>query len=103
MNIVTGYRQMIQFHSQERFVLINKTVENEKSPVWWIPVSYTTASEKNFESTRPKLWLRGEKQITVNNISIPKQDWLIANIQQTGSILLFLIERFITNLEIILT
>ncbi|CAG5041327.1 unnamed protein product [Parnassius apollo] len=69
---------------QERFVLINNTLEDQKSPVWWIPVSYTTAAEKDFESTRPQLWLRGERSIVVKNISISRNDWIIANIQQTG-------------------
>ncbi|XP_046962926.1 aminopeptidase N [Vanessa cardui] len=69
---------------QERFVLINDTLDEHNSSVWWIPISYTTASEKDFESTRPKLWLRGERSIVVDNISVNENDWLIANIQQTG-------------------
>lgn len=56
----------------------------ERSPVWWIPVSYTTGREKNFTSTVPKLWLRGQRTIAVTNITIDANDWLIANIQQTG-------------------
>lgn len=54
--------------------------------MWWIPVSYTTASEKDFKSTRPKLWLRGERSIVVNDISVGENDWFIANIQQTGKV-----------------
>ncbi|XP_052753551.1 aminopeptidase N [Galleria mellonella] len=79
-NYSTG---VIQFR-QERFVLINSTSEEQKLPVWWIPVSYTTASEKDFKSTRPKLWLRGERSIEVDNITVGRDDWFIANIQQTG-------------------
>ncbi|XP_038223162.1 aminopeptidase N [Zerene cesonia] len=67
---------------QERFVLINSTIDEK--PVWWIPISYTTASEKNFQSTQPQLWLKGERSVVVENISISKDDWIIANIQQTG-------------------
>ncbi|XP_053604252.1 aminopeptidase N [Plodia interpunctella] len=73
----------VQF-KQERFVLISNTSIDQKSPVWWIPVSYTTAAEKDFESTKPKVWLRGEKSIEVNNITANTNDWLIGNIQQTG-------------------
>lgn len=69
---------------QERFVLINDTVDANNTSVWWIPVSYTTAAEKDFESTRPKLWLRGERSIVVENITIGESDWFIGNIQQTG-------------------
>ncbi|XP_045494517.1 aminopeptidase N [Colias croceus] len=67
---------------QERFVLINNTID--ENPVWWIPISFTTASEKNFQSTQPQLWLKGERSVVVENISISKDDWIIANIQQTG-------------------
>jgi aminopeptidase N len=81
------------FDQQERFVLINNTVDNQTSPVWWIPVSYTTASEKDFKSTSPKLWLRGEKAIHVN-ITVKKEDWFIANIQQTGNLGLHLFRLF---------
>lgn len=69
---------------QERFVLINDTFETQKSPIWWIPVSYTTASEKDFETTQPKLWLKGEKSLTVSNITMKPDEWFIANVQQTG-------------------
>ncbi|XP_072939930.1 aminopeptidase N [Epargyreus clarus] len=84
LNIIRNYETGAVTFSQERFVLINKTLDEQKPPLWWIPVSYTTETEKDFESTRPKVWLRGEKSIVVNNISLNKDEWLIANIQQTG-------------------
>ncbi|KAM3967196.1 LOW QUALITY PROTEIN: aminopeptidase N [Aphomia sociella] len=84
LTINRNYSSSVMQLRQERFVLINNTSEEQKSPVWWIPVSYTTASEKDFISTRPKLWLRGERSIEVNNITVSPDDWFIANIQQTG-------------------
>ncbi|XP_048007657.1 aminopeptidase N [Leguminivora glycinivorella] len=83
LTITRDYNNGIVSFKQERFVLINNG-ESKESPVWWIPISYTTTTESDFESTRPKLWLRGEKSKVVRNISIAKDDWLIANIQQTG-------------------
>ncbi|CAH2070917.1 unnamed protein product, partial [Iphiclides podalirius] len=83
LTVTRDYRGGVEF-KQERFVLIKSTLDDQKSPVWWIPISYTTASEKDFESTRPKLWLRGERSIVVKNISVSRNDWFIANIQQTG-------------------
>ncbi|CAK1546276.1 unnamed protein product [Leptosia nina] len=83
LNITRDYDTGAVTFSQERFILINGTVEDQK-PVWWIPISYTTASEKDFASTQPKLWLRGERSVICNNISISKDDWIIANTQQTG-------------------
>ncbi|KAI8424594.1 hypothetical protein MSG28_003037 [Choristoneura fumiferana] len=83
LTITRDYSSGAVTFKQERFVLINNN-ETKESPVWWIPVSYTTASENDFNSTRPKLWLRGERSKVVRNISVGKDDWLIANIQQTG-------------------
>ncbi|CAH2105873.1 unnamed protein product [Euphydryas editha] len=84
LTITRDYKKGSITFKQERFVLINDTLNENNSSVWWIPVSYTTASEKDFKSTRPKLWLRGERSIIVDNISISENDWFIANIQQTG-------------------
>ncbi|XP_023949404.1 aminopeptidase N [Bicyclus anynana] len=84
LTITRDYKTGIITFQQERFVLLNDTVNGNNSSVWWIPVSYTTAAEKDFVSTRPKLWLRGERSIVVDNITIGDNDWLIGNIQQTG-------------------
>ncbi|XP_041970212.1 aminopeptidase N [Aricia agestis] len=84
LTITRNYENKEISFKQERFVLINETAENQTSSVWWIPVSYTTAAEKDFESTHPRLWLRGERSIVVSNITAGVNDWFIANIQQTG-------------------
>lgn len=70
-------------------LLLNAT-ESKESSIWWIPISYTTAKELDFDSTKPKLWMRGEKSLLVKNAAIGVNDWLIANIQQTGRQLYFL-------------
>ncbi|CAH1647271.1 unnamed protein product [Spodoptera littoralis] len=84
LTVTRDYENGSLLFKQERFVLINDTFETQKSPIWWIPVSYTTASEKDFETTQPKLWLKGEKSLTVTNITMRPEDWFIANVQQTG-------------------
>ncbi|KAJ8733133.1 hypothetical protein PYW08_001431 [Mythimna loreyi] len=84
LTVTRNYENRTLYFKQERFVLINDTFEAQKSPIWWIPVSYTTASEKDFETTHPKLWLKGEKSLTVSNITIQPDEWFIANVQQTG-------------------
>lgn len=84
LTVTRNYDNGSVLFTQERFVLINETFEKEKSPIWWIPVSYTTATEKDFMSTRPKLWLKGERSLVVPNITMKREDWLIVNVQQTG-------------------
>ncbi|XP_022120582.2 aminopeptidase N [Pieris rapae] len=83
LTVTRDYEMGAVTFKQERFILINGSVDDQK-PVWWIPISYTTASEKDFESTQPKLWLKGERSSGAKNISIAQNDWIIANIQQTG-------------------
>lgn len=47
-----------------------------------IPISYTTAVEKEFSCTVPKLWL-WENQ-TFHNTGFTNDTWLLFNLQQTG-------------------
>lgn len=50
---------------------------------WWIPISYTTGLEADFNSTEPKFWLSCPK--TTHVVPIDNCDnWLIANIQAAG-------------------
>lgn len=51
---------------------------------WWIPLSYTTASEADFDSTKPKDWIRGTEKFTKDFENITNEEWLIVNIQGTG-------------------
>ncbi|GBP46445.1 Aminopeptidase N [Eumeta japonica] len=75
-------REREREHERERFVLLNDTKSNEK-PLWWIPISYTTAGERNFTSTRPGLWMRGVRSY-VADLKLGADQWLVVNIQQTG-------------------
>uniref|UniRef100_A0A1B0DCY6 Aminopeptidase n=1 Tax=Phlebotomus papatasi TaxID=29031 RepID=A0A1B0DCY6_PHLPP len=73
----------IELH-QQRFFIINQTVEEDKSPIWWIPVTFTTRSQLNFQNTTPTHWLRGEKSIVLEGVKIDPSDWIIVNVQQSG-------------------
>ncbi|PSN55743.1 hypothetical protein C0J52_04790 [Blattella germanica] len=33
------------------------------SALWWIPISYTTSTDINFNNTRPRAWMKGERSI----------------------------------------
>lgn len=64
--------------------------------LWWIPLSYTTANESDFQSTKPKDWIRGTQKFTKDSVNISNDDWIIVNIQGTGknNEINFDIERF---------
>jgi len=71
--------------SQERFLLVkNENSTDDHDYKWWIPLSYTTKEELDFNSTKNKLWLKDtEDQISVPGL--PASDkWIIFNTQQTG-------------------
>lgn len=71
---------------QERFLL---TKGSRDSTLWWIPLSYTTKTDKDFHDAQPRLWLNNKQH--KNNIGdIPSTDWLLVNINQTGMNLYFL-------------
>ncbi|XP_067006895.2 aminopeptidase N [Anabrus simplex] len=51
---------------------------------WWIPLSYTTQNESDFNNTAPKQWLPANQScVTISGLP-GKDQWVIFNIQQTG-------------------
>jgi len=60
------------------------TKDASSASYWWIPITYTTMMDLNFNRTRPSHWLRGEKTLEINNIDVSNLHWIIMNIQQTG-------------------
>ncbi|XP_071539736.1 aminopeptidase N-like isoform X8 [Panulirus ornatus] len=71
--------------TQERFLLIkNENWTDSHDYKWWIPLTYTTQENPNFESTPPDVWMKdSESQIMIS--SLPSQEhWVIFNVQETG-------------------
>ncbi|XP_014220654.1 aminopeptidase N [Trichogramma pretiosum] len=69
--------------TQERFMLRNFT-RGESEPVWWIPLTYTTAKKMNFNDTKPATWMKAEKAISLKKIGAAANDWILFNILETG-------------------
>ncbi|XP_059490233.1 aminopeptidase N isoform X2 [Neocloeon triangulifer] len=68
---------------QSRF-LLNPDSNVTKQEYWWVPITYTTASVKDFNTTKPSLWLKKEPKSTISDLPRGDTEWLILNIQQTG-------------------
>lgn len=89
VNVTRNYTtKQIEF-SQSRFTFIApnqwKSLEIKyDETLWWIPLSYTTSNEADFENTKPKDWIRGTEKITKDFENITNDDWIIVNIQGTG-------------------
>lgn len=51
---------------------------------WWVPITYTTQDNVDFNSTHPKAWIKGtEDQIPLT--SLPDSNtWIMLNLQATG-------------------
>ncbi|XP_055523948.1 aminopeptidase N [Wyeomyia smithii] len=73
---------------QERFRFIefanNSVTKKQDKPLWWIPITYTTLGETNFNNTKPNIWMKVENKLVLHDSDIPDHDWIIVNIQQTG-------------------
>lgn len=74
---------------QRRFILMetNSSTElaalDDKEPLWWVPITYTTKSRSDFTNTKPSHWMRAEKNLVIED-DVNKSDWVIANLQVTG-------------------
>lgn len=52
--------------------------------MWYVPISYTTSNESDFNSTLPKMWLKESE--SEKKFKIPGDfDWIIVNIQGSGA------------------
>ena len=54
---------------------------------WWVPISYTKSTNSDFTDTKPKTWLRGQPELTLEE-NITDTEWIIFNIQATGTAIL---------------
>lgn len=59
-----------------------------ENPCWWVPLSYTTEQELDFNTTEPKTWLECDENnqpIQKQIVDLPEGDeWIIFNIQIAG-------------------
>ncbi|GLG93866.1 Uncharacterized protein GBIM_01196 [Gryllus bimaculatus] len=59
--------------TQERFLLRspeNGSAAASEGPVWWVPLTYTSADSPDFESTRPALWMRAERSVVLPALNL---------------------------------
>lgn len=70
--------------TQEWFQLrgANKNVSNP--PGWWVPISYTTQNNPDFQQTNAQFWMSQDRK-PLEITGLPDQTkWLLVNLQQTG-------------------
>ncbi|KAL5283636.1 hypothetical protein ACFFRR_006103 [Megaselia abdita] len=73
---------------QERFVYSNTSKAildlEDSNPLWWIPISFTTSEELNFNHTQPSQWVPRTSKHEFEDAKLGHSSWHIFNIQQTG-------------------
>lgn len=74
---VTKNGSYLEFE-QNRFLYTNRSSEN----VWFIPMTFATGSNPNFNNTIANFWLYGRNRIMAS--AVAENEWIIFNVQQTG-------------------
>ncbi|XP_021941452.1 aminopeptidase N [Zootermopsis nevadensis] len=77
---------------QERFLLRHKTEnsttasppEGEGSTLWWIPITFTSVDNPDFNKTQPLFWMKATPTLTLPPLSAAPDQWVIFNVQETG-------------------
>ncbi|XP_039291106.1 aminopeptidase Q-like [Nilaparvata lugens] len=81
-------KQQVAFHichELKRFLMTNSSGEQSaKSPRWWIPLSYTTSTELDFNDTRPREWFNVSNAFHQVEINLDDDEWIMFNIQLAG-------------------
>lgn len=87
LNVTIDYQnENIEF-KQKRFGYESakrKRADDKENPLWWIPISYTTAKKLAFNDTKPSTWIRRTSSAVINDPDLSVADWVLVNIQQTG-------------------
>jgi hypothetical protein len=72
----------LNLFSQKKFLISGELLE-EPATTWWVPITYTTKKNTNFEDTAPKVWLRNIQEDDIE-LTLADDEWVILNIQETG-------------------
>lgn len=92
VNVTRNYETNEVSFDQSRFTFIapnqwkSLQIQYDAEVLWWIPLSYTTMNQANFNDTKPKDWIRGTKNFAKEFENITTDEWIIVNIQGTGKI-----------------
>ncbi|KAJ6638815.1 Aminopeptidase N [Pseudolycoriella hygida] len=76
--------------SQKRYLSDTVQARADTEHCWWVPLSYTSAEELDFNNTQPESWLKcksSEKNVAVPETleDLPKEtEWVIFNIEMSG-------------------
>lgn len=99
VTVVRNYEEQTMTLTQKKFeyenAMINKTTAPDvNEPSWFIPITYTTQRNVDFNETKPTHWMQNSRLIEVNGIDAGSLDWVVVNIQQIGKYRIFICHKF---------
>ncbi|KAL6262287.1 hypothetical protein P5V15_007381 [Pogonomyrmex californicus] len=86
VTVTRNYKNGSVSLTQERFLLRNSAtiVTSESEPLWWVPITYTSEKQLNFNNTQPMKWMKAERSIILNDLDVSSSQWILFNVQETG-------------------
>lgn len=85
VNVRRNYEAGTVDMEQRRYLRNASATTTTANQCWWIPVTFTSRSEKDFRTTSPKQWLPCTKRKTFGGFrDIPDDEWLLFNIKGAG-------------------
>lgn len=73
----------IRFH-QKRFLIRIADYPPQPEPKLYIPISWTTSEDINFDDTKPSHWMHPDTEILTVQADINSNGWILVNKQATG-------------------
>jgi len=85
INVTRDYTARTAELTQERYLLNTNISREHRDGCWWVPLSYTTQEERDFNNTSPKAWMECNETgdslpRTIKDLPGPDQ-WVIFNNQ----------------------
>lgn len=88
ITVTRDYKRRTAQITQKRYLSQGSSTSESEKVCWWIPLSYTTSVEMDFETTLPKNWMecdtRKQALEKIVYIDVGPSDWVIFNIGISG-------------------
>ncbi|XP_046670632.1 aminopeptidase N-like isoform X3 [Homalodisca vitripennis] len=84
ITVTRDYQNRKATVSQERYLAIKSTNPEDYKGCWWVPLSYSTSKEPDFNRTQPQQWLSCDKTSAELDVGVGKGEWFILNNRAAG-------------------
>lgn len=71
---------------QRRFLKVKSDNKEDYNGSWWVPLSYSTSKNLQFDKTQPQHWLSKSSNSMELHVEAGKGEWIILNNRAAGKI-----------------